>query len=116
MADKFLLISVILTLVVCGEMKAWVALLILSRDLLILGVVGGGVRPEEAYSHFPDFFSKVHTTCLMLFIGTTLLLNSQVCFLQPGNLGVYFLNFGVYSYFHNGRIRWRIRWSFVEVV
>lgn len=42
MADKFLLISVILTLVVCGEMKAWVALLILSRDLLILGVVGGG--------------------------------------------------------------------------
>ena len=73
LADKLLLISLFATLAIMEKVPAWLAILVISRDVLIVGgVVLAWIlgRPMQMQ---PRYVSKVNTAAQIIFIGATLL-------------------------------------------
>jgi cardiolipin synthase len=73
LADKFLLISLYLTLGLWGFIPLWLAGIVLIRDFLILAIGSGIILSRKLnISLVPQFMGKISTTLQMLFIGLVL--------------------------------------------
>ncbi len=60
-ADKALLVSIYITLAYVGALPAWLAILVVSRDLLIVGAVVLSWMLGEPVATKPHWVSKVNT-------------------------------------------------------
>lgn len=72
-ADKVLMISVYVTLVLLGFLPVWLALMVVARDFLIIGFImmlislGDSIRPA------PSIYSKINTVVQILLIIVVLI-------------------------------------------
>lgn len=72
LADKLLLVSTFVTLGFLGLVPDWLVILVVARDLLIVGgVLLGWVLGADAEPH-PSLVSKANTLCQILLAGTVL--------------------------------------------
>ena len=75
MADKSLLVTMYVTLAAVNEMPDWLAILVVFRDLVIVGgVVVLGLLGQPVAIR-PLFVSKVNTTLQIMLVAVTLFLN-----------------------------------------
>ena len=75
MADKALLVTMYVTLAAVNEMPDWLAILVVFRDLVIVGgVVVLGLLGQPIVIR-PLFVSKVNTTLQIMLVALTLFLN-----------------------------------------
>lgn len=73
LADKLLLVSTFITLGLLGLLPDWLVILVVARDLLIVGgVLLGWVLGADAEPH-PSIVSKANTFCQIVLAGTVLL-------------------------------------------
>ena len=74
MADKALLVTMYVTLATVGVLPVWLAILVVFRDLLIVGgVILLGVLGHKVQIR-PIYISKLNTALQIVLIATTLLL------------------------------------------
>jgi cardiolipin synthase len=74
LADKFLLLSVYLTLALFNLIPMWLTVLVVIRDFLILTIGSGIILSRNLnISLAPQFMGKISTTLQMLFIGFVLI-------------------------------------------
>ena len=73
LADKLLLISLFVTLAVMGRVPSWLAILVVSRDVLIVGGVVLAWILERPMRMRPRYVSKVNTAAQIVFVGAVLL-------------------------------------------
>ncbi len=73
LADKLLLISIYVTLAVMEQLPAWLAIIVVSRDVLIVGGVVLAWLLDHPMEMRPLWISKVNTTVQILFAGLFLL-------------------------------------------
>ena len=71
-ADKTLLVSIYVTLAVTGEVPVWVTILIVSRDVLIVGGVVLSWMLGEPTTMQPRRISKINTTAQIIFAAVVL--------------------------------------------
>lgn len=72
LADKLLLVSSFVTLGLLGMLPDWLVILVVARDLLIVGgVLLGWVLGADAEPH-PSLVSKANTLCQILLAGAVL--------------------------------------------
>lgn len=71
-ADKALLVSIYLTLAFVYEIPAWVAILVVSRDILIIGAVVLSWMVGEPMETRPHWVSKVNTGLQIAFAAVVL--------------------------------------------
>ena len=62
LADKMLLMSMYVTLAIIGDVPGWLAIMIVSRDLMILGAVVLSWLLDQPMPIAPLFISKINTT------------------------------------------------------
>ncbi|HEY6433496.1 MAG TPA: CDP-alcohol phosphatidyltransferase family protein [Acetobacteraceae bacterium] len=75
LADKSLLVTMYVTLAAVNEMPDWLAILVVFRDLVIVGgVVVLGLLGQPVAIR-PLFVSKVNTTLQIMLVAVTLFLN-----------------------------------------
>lgn len=73
LADKLLLVSTFVTLGLLGLLPDWLAILVVARDVLIIGgVLLGWVLGADAEPH-PSVVSKANTFCQIVLAGGVLL-------------------------------------------
>jgi cardiolipin synthase (CMP-forming) len=72
-ADKALLVTMYITLATVGALPAWLAILVVFRDLLIVGGICVLAVLGHAVTIRPLYISKLNTVVQILLIGTTLL-------------------------------------------
>jgi cardiolipin synthase len=72
LADKALTISIFVTLAIMGRAPVWLAVLIVARDMLILGGVGVAWFMDRPIAVRPHMVSKV-TTAAQLLLATLIL-------------------------------------------
>jgi cardiolipin synthase (CMP-forming) len=72
-ADKALLVTMYITLATVGVLPAWLAILVVFRDLLIVGGVVVLAVLGHAIAIRPLYISKVNTVMQIVLIGITLL-------------------------------------------
>ncbi len=77
LADKLLLISIYVTLAVMDQLPAWLAITVVSRDVLIVGGVVLAWIMDMPVQMRPLWISKVNTTAQILFAGLFLLFRGQ---------------------------------------
>lgn len=68
-ADKMLLVSVYITLGIQAEIPSWLVLLVVSRDILIVGGSLLMLILTEEFEVDPLYLSKVNTTAQILLVG-----------------------------------------------
>jgi cardiolipin synthase len=79
LADKFLLLSVYLTLALYNLIPIWLTVLVITRDFLILTIGSGIILSKQLnISLAPQFMGKISTTLQMLFIGLILIEGTPV--------------------------------------
>jgi cardiolipin synthase len=72
LADKALLISIYITLAVAGVVPASIAILVVFRDLMIMGAVVISWIMDRPMAIRPLMVSKLNTTCQIGFAGLVL--------------------------------------------
>jgi cardiolipin synthase len=72
-ADKALLVTMYVTLAVVGELPDWLAILVVFRDLLIVGGIVVLTVLGHAVAIRPLYISKVNTVLQIVLIGVSLL-------------------------------------------
>ncbi len=72
LADKMLLVAIYVTLGILEQMPAWLAILVVSRDMLIVGGVVLAWLMEHPMSMRPLMISKINTTVQIVFAGAWL--------------------------------------------
>jgi cardiolipin synthase len=72
-ADKALLVTMYITLATVGALPAWLAILVVFRDLLIVGGICVLAVLGHAVTIRPLYISKLNTVVQILLIGITLL-------------------------------------------
>ncbi len=72
LADKLLLMSIYVTLGILDQLPAWLAILVVSRDLLIVGGVVLAWLMDAPMDMKPLWISKVNTTVQIIFAGAFL--------------------------------------------
>ena len=72
LADKALLVSIYLTLAVSGHIPVWLAILIISRDVLIIGGVLLAGLLGQPIAMRPHIVSKVNTAAQIVLAGLVL--------------------------------------------
>lgn len=72
LADKMLLMSIYVTLAIIGDVPLWLAILIVFRDVMILGAVVLAWVLERPMIIAPLFISKVNTTAQIVVAGLVL--------------------------------------------
>jgi CDP-diacylglycerol--glycerol-3-phosphate 3-phosphatidyltransferase len=106
-ADKILVISVLILLVEEGRLQAWMAIIIISRDFIVTGLRlvashAGVVMAAESIGKYKMFFQILSICFLILIvdarfyfyeIGVALLILSIILSLYSA--GQYFLKYGV---------------------
>jgi cardiolipin synthase len=73
LADKILLVSIYVTLGITGAIPRWLVILVVSRDLMIVGAVMLSWLVGKPVVVKPLFISKVNTAAQILFAGLILL-------------------------------------------
>ncbi len=73
LADKLLLIALFVTLAVMQLVPTWLAILVVSRDVLIIGGVVLAWLLDNPMQMRPRMVSKVNTAAQIIFIGAILL-------------------------------------------
>ena len=73
LADKLLLISIYVTLAIMEQLPAWLAIIVVSRDVLIVGGVVLAWLLDHPVEMRPLWISKVNTTLQIIFAGAFLL-------------------------------------------
>ncbi len=73
LADKLLLIALFVTLAIMEKVPAWLAILVVSRDVLIVGGVVLAWIMERPMRMRPRYVSKVNTAAQIVFIGVVLM-------------------------------------------
>lgn len=68
-ADKVLLVSVYITLGVQAEIPSWLVILVVSRDILIVGGSLMMLMLTDEFEIDPLYLSKVNTTAQILLVG-----------------------------------------------
>ncbi len=76
-ADKILIISVIILLVSDGSVPAWVAIIIISRDFIVTGLrmiasLEGVLIPADAFGKYKMFFQSVAILFLLVSVDPSL--------------------------------------------
>lgn len=74
MADKALLVTMYVTLAAIGAVPDWLAILVVFRDLIIVGGFMVLVLAGHSPAIRPLFVSKVNTTLQIILLGLTLFL------------------------------------------
>jgi cardiolipin synthase (CMP-forming) len=82
-ADKALLVSVFCTLGFKGALPAWLIVLVVSRDLFIIGGMLIAYMLSSPMEVKPLWISKVNTVAQIVLIGFVLSVKSGVDFFQP---------------------------------
>jgi cardiolipin synthase len=72
-ADKALLVTMYITLAAVGELPAWIAILVVFRDLLIVGGIVVLSVLGHAVTIRPLYISKLNTVMQIVLIGVSLL-------------------------------------------
>jgi len=72
LADKALLVSIYVTFVVLNEIPAWVAILVVSRDILIIGAVMLAGMLGRPVAIRPHFISKLNTVAQIVLAALVL--------------------------------------------
>jgi cardiolipin synthase (CMP-forming) len=72
LADKTLLVSIYVTLGITGAIPRWLVILVVSRDLMIVGAVMLSWLVGKPIAVKPLFISKVNTAAQILFVGLIL--------------------------------------------
>ena len=72
LADKALLMSVFITLGQQGYMPSWLVILVVSRDILIIGGFLFSYTAGLPFSRNPSFLSKTNTTGQLVLAGVVL--------------------------------------------
>jgi cardiolipin synthase (CMP-forming) len=72
-ADKALLVTMYVTLAAVGVLPYWLAILVVFRDLLIVGGIGVLAVLGHAVTIRPLYISKLNTVLQIVLIGITLL-------------------------------------------
>ena len=73
LADKLLLIALFVTLAIMEKVPAWLAILVVSRDVLIVGGVVLAWLLDRPMRMHPHPVSKANTALQIAYIGLTLL-------------------------------------------
>jgi cardiolipin synthase len=103
LADKVLLVSIYVTFSIVGELPVWLAILVVSRDLLIVGGVVLSWMLDKPIAMHPRAISKVNTVAQIVlasvvladlafapdFSAMTVVLVGLVGVLTLGSAGVY---------------------------
>ena len=76
-ADKALLVTMFITLATVGALPDWLAILVVFRDLLIIGGIVALTFMGQAVTIRPLYISKVNTALQIVLVGVTLLQNGQ---------------------------------------
>ncbi len=74
LADKILIVSLFVTLAVIGIIPGWLAVLVISRDCIILGGVLVLTLMSIHLQIRPSFVSKINTTLQLITLGFALLM------------------------------------------
>lgn len=69
LADKALLVSIYVTLAIVAEIPAWLAILVVSRDIMIVGAVIISWLLGNPVEIRPVMISKVNTAAQIVFAG-----------------------------------------------
>ncbi len=72
LADKALLVSIFVMLGILQVIPTWLVILVVSRDVLIIGGVMLAWIMEKPLAMLPSLISKVNTTIQIIFAGTML--------------------------------------------
>jgi cardiolipin synthase (CMP-forming) len=72
-ADKALLVTMYITLAAVGELPPWLAILVVFRDILIVGGFGVLTVLGHAVTIHPLYISKLNTVLQIVLIGVSLL-------------------------------------------
>ncbi len=72
LADKLLLVAIYVTLGLLGHMPAWLAIAVVSRDLLIVGAVILSWMLDRAVAMRPSLISKANTAGQIALAGVVL--------------------------------------------
>lgn len=72
LADKALLVSVYVTLGSAGHIPDWLVILVVSRDVMIVGGVLLMLMLTTSYKVKPSIMSKINTAVQLLFAGVVL--------------------------------------------
>jgi cardiolipin synthase len=89
-ADKLLLISSFVALAVLGSIPAWVTVIVITRDVIILLGLAILMLTEKKYEVRPSLVSKCTTTAQILFVLVTLYDPSRIklAMLHPAALWI----------------------------
>lgn len=71
-ADKALLVSIYVALAITGVMPTWLAILVATRDVLIVGAVVLARVMEKPIAMKPLWISKLNTTAQIVYAGVAL--------------------------------------------
>jgi cardiolipin synthase len=72
LADKALLVSIYITLSVVGVLPSWIAIVVVSRDLMILAAILVSRLMERPMEIRPLYVSKLNTAAQIAFAGLVL--------------------------------------------
>ncbi len=81
-ADKSLLVSIYVTLAIVGVLPVWIAVLVVSRDLMIVAAIIVSWLMARPIAIKPLLISKLNTTAQIMFAG--LLLAAKAFAVVPG--------------------------------
>ena len=76
LADKVLLVSIYVTLAIVGSVPAWLAILIVARDLMVVAAVGLARLRHRPVEIKPRFISKLSTAVQICFAAVVLAANA----------------------------------------
>jgi cardiolipin synthase len=72
LADKTLLVSIYVTLGISGDIPRWIVILVVSRDVMIVGAVMLSWLVGKPVAVKPLLVSKVNTAAQIMFVGLVL--------------------------------------------
>lgn len=82
-ADKALLVSIYVSLAILQSVPIWLAMIVVTRDVLIVGAVLLGIVMGRPLEMRPLWISKTNTLAQILFAGLLLLAQASSLPLQP---------------------------------
>ncbi|WP_029004971.1 CDP-alcohol phosphatidyltransferase family protein [Azorhizobium doebereinerae] len=88
-ADKALLVSIYVTLAISGDIPRWVAIAVVSRDVMIVGAIVLSTLMAKPVAIQPLIISKVNTAVQIAFAALVLARESfDFAWTQPYRLGL----------------------------
>jgi cardiolipin synthase len=75
LADKVLIMSIYLTLGITGIIPRWIVILVVSRDIMIIGAVILSWLVDKPLTVKPLTISKINTACQILYASVVLAAN-----------------------------------------